>query len=436
MFYSKVCEDTYQMSDNLPNDRLFEGIWPTPNGVSVNAYLIEGADKYALIDGSTSWTGGLKKFKSDDGVEWDSLIESICEVDNSFEELKEVFKANNLDEKKIGYVIINHMEPDHSSWIESMYKINPDIEVYISERGSHILESFYSFKEKVNVVKDGDKLDIGNGHVLTFYEIPNVHWPDTMVTFDEKTGVVFACDAFGSYGAVDENNYDDLLSEEKIRFYEDEAIGYYSNIVASFSTFVQRALAKLGGLPVKIIAPGHGIVWRKNPERVIKLYEELASYQAGPAKEEITLIWGSMYGMTERAVKTAIETLEETGIKYHVHNVPETEIGEILKSCWTSTGVILAMPTYEYNMFPPMANVLDELGKKKVQNRKAFRFGSFGWSGGAEKELKEITERRKMNWEFLPSVEFKGIPTDGEKEAVRERILDLVAAVRADVRDK
>ncbi|NLM06072.1 MAG: MBL fold metallo-hydrolase, partial [Tissierellia bacterium] len=231
MFYSKVCEDTYQMSDNLPNDRLFEGIWPTPNGVSVNAYLIEGADKYALIDGSTSWTGGLKKFKSDDGVEWDSLIESICEVDNSFEELKEVFKANNLDEKKIGYVIINHMEPDHSSWIESMYKINPDIEVYISERGSHILESFYSFKEKVNVVKDGDKLDIGNGHVLTFYEIPNVHWPDTMVTFDEKTGVVFACDAFGSYGAVDENNYDDLLSEEKIRFYEDEAIGYYSNIV-------------------------------------------------------------------------------------------------------------------------------------------------------------------------------------------------------------
>lgn len=409
MYYTKVTEDTFQLSDNLSRDKLFEGIWPIPNGVSINSFLVKGAEKYALIDGICTWNGKL-------------------------DELEKILKNLGLSSDEIGYLIINHMEPDHSGWLESLYACNPKVEIYISQKGADVLKGFYRFCENVHVMKDGESLDIGNGHVFNFYEIPNVHWPDTMMTFDTKTGVAFSCDAFGSYGAVPENNYDDCLTEEELQHFEDEVVGYYSNIVASFTSPVKKALQKCATLPIKIICPGHGLVWRKDPARIVKLYEQMSSYQTSPDRNEVTLIWGSMYGMTERAVKVALEALEKSGVKYHVHKVPETDIGIILKSCWTSKGIILGMPTYEYNMFPPMATVLDELGRKKVAERKCFRFGSFGWSGGAEKELQEIMERRKMKWEFLPSVEFKGAPTESDLNIVTERIGDLVSMVSASIR--
>jgi len=314
----------------------------------------------------------------------------------------------NIDPQSIEYLIINHMEPDHSGWIEDLKRIKKDFKVVCSEKAAELLEHFYMHTDNITVVGDNDILDLGNGHILQFVEIPNVHWPDTIATFDTLTGTLFSCDAFGSFGQALESNYDDMLTDEQIEFYEKEAVRYYSNIVAAFSLPVKKAIEKCALLPIKIVAPGHGIVWRKNPKKIINDYARYASYQKGPAKEEITIIWGSMYGMTEKAVDHVVKVLEDEKIKFHIHRVPETSWGTILTSVWTSTGVILAMPTYEYKMFPPMAAVLEELGKKKVLNRKALRFGSYGWSGGAQKELEEIMDKYRMGWDFLEPVEFRG----------------------------
>ena len=401
---TKVAEGIHRLSANVKNI-LFEGMWPVPNGVAMNSYIVQG-EKLAIIDGVCGW----------DGVP---------------ETLLAQFEQLNLDVNDLDYVIINHMEPDHSGWLDAFRKVRKDFTIYTSERAKPLLEAFYRITDNIKLVKSGDTLDLGAGRVLAFEEIPNVHWPETMATFDTKSGTLFPCDAFGSFGAVsDEAPYDDTLQEEQIEFFEREMERYYSNIVTAFSVATQKAVQKVKGLDVKIIAPGHGIVWRREPDRVIRSYTRLAGYAKGPARAEVAVLWGSMYGMTELAVQPVIEAIESQGVKTRVHRVPESHIGYVLDSVLQSSGVVLGMPTYEYKMFPPMAAVLDEIGKKKIMNRKAFRFGSFGWSGGAQKELDEINERNKMKWDFLEPVEFNGRPTEHDIELARQRGVELARAVK------
>lgn len=403
MNVTKVIENIYQLSVNM-EDILFEGLWEMPNGVSLNSYIIKG-EKTAIVDGVCGW----------DGVP-ESLFALLDKL--------------NIAPESIEYLIINHMEPDHSGWIEDFKKINSNFKVVCSKKSAELLEAFYGHTNNVTCVTDNDTLDLGNNHILKFVEIPNVHWPDTIATFDTLTGTLFSCDAFGSFGKVTKPNYDDELSDEEIDFYEREAVRYYSNIVAAFSTPVKKAIDKCSTLPIKIIAPGHGIVWRKNPNKILEDYSRYAAYQKGIAKEEVTIIWGSMYGMTEKAVQHVIKVLEQEKIKFHVHRVPETSWGTVLASVWTSTGIILAMPTYEYKMFPPLAAVLEEIGKKKAFNRKAFRFGSYGWSGGAQKELDEIMNKHCMKWDFLEPVEFKGAPREEDLNLIEQKVKVLVSEVR------
>ena len=405
----RVTDNTYLLSVNV-EEILFEGLWDIPNGVSINSYIVKG-EKTAIIDGVYGWDGTEK-----------SLYDLMEKID--------------VDPKDIDYLVINHMEPDHSGWIEDFKKINNDFKIVCSKKSADLLDAFFDHKENIIIVGDDDTLDLGNGHVLEFVEIPNVHWPDTMVTFDSKTGTLFSCDAFGSFGSLTKGNFDDFLSEEDLRAYEYEAVRYYSNIVASFSNPVKKAIEKCSGLPIKIIAPGHGIVWRENPSRIIEDYARYASYQSGPAKEEITIIWGSMYGMTEKAVDYVLDILEEEDIKVNTHRVPQDSIGTILTSVWNSTGVILAMPTYEYKMFPPMASVLEELGNKKVFGRKALRIGSYGWSGGAQKQLDYIIDKCRMKWDFLEPVEFKGIPREKDFKLLDERVKELVKEIKRIVNEK
>lgn len=399
----EVTEDTHLLSVNL-EDVLFEGLWEMPNGVSLNSYIVKG-EKTAIIDGVGDWDGYPE-----------SLYSLLDELD--------------IDKKSIEYLVINHMEPDHSGWIEDFKKLNLDVKFVCGKKSADLLDAFFDLKDDIIVVKDGDSLDLGNGHKLEFYEIPNVHWPDTIATFDTKTGTLFACDAFGSFGKLEDLHFDDELDEKQIEFYEEEAVRYYSNIVAAYSIPVKKAIAKCNNLPIKIIAPGHGIVWRKNPEKIVEDYSRYADYQKGPAKEEITIIWGSMYGMTEKAVMHVAEILEKEDIKVNIHRVPQTSWGTLLASAWNSTGLILAMPTYEYKMFPPMAAALEELGKKKVHGRKVFRMGSYGWSGGAQKELDFIVDKCCTKWEFLEPVEFKGKARKEDLDLIEKRAKELVKEVK------
>ena len=403
---TQVVDGVYRLSANVENIK-FEGFWPIPHGVAMNSYVVKG-DKAAIIDGVCTW----------DGVP-ETLFEKLDEMNVALEDIE--------------YVIINHMEPDHSGWLEPFSKLRGkgDFQVICTERAKELLEHFYGIVDNVRTVKTGDTLDLGQGHELTFVEIPNVHWPETMATYDAKAKTVFPCDAFGSFGSVDDDApYDDMLSQDQIDFFEREASRYYANIVASYSGPAKKAIDKLDGIDIDIVAPGHGIVWRKNPMKIVNDYVRYASYSGGPAKPEVAVIWGSMYGMTARAVDTLVESIEEEGLKVNVHRIPEADLSYVLRSAWESSGIVLGMPTYDYGMFPPMTYILDEFGKKKVKNRKAFRFGSYGWSGGAQKELEEIVERHKMKWDFLDPVEFRGAPKDEDLALIRERGKELAKAVK------
>ncbi len=403
---SIVVDGIIRLSANAePNSLLFESMWPIPHGVSMNSFLVKG-QKTAIIDGLCGW----------DGVP-ETLFRLLKEVDVKLED--------------IDYVIINHMEPDHSGWIEAFARIRPEFEIVTTEKAKKLLSEFYGINVPTRVVSSGDTLDLGDGRVLAFEEIPNVHWPETMATYDTKSRALFPCDAFGSFGSIDENApYDDQLTEEQLEFFEQEATRYYSNIVAAFSGPVRKAISKVKQLDIDIIAPGHGIVWRKNPQKIVDDYSRYASYSAGPAKEMITVLWSSMYGMTGKGVDPVVEGIRSEGVDVIVHKIPETDLSFALQSVFQSSGVVVAMPTYEYKMFPPMHAVLDEIFKKKILNRRAFRFGSAGWSGGAQKELDSLAEQHKCKWQFIEPVEYIGSPTSDDLRLLKQRGAELARSVK------
>lgn len=401
---TKIVDGIYKLGVNLPTTRLFEGLWPLPKGASINGYVVQG-DKIALID-------------------------LVQDFNNLPEEYQQELMDLKIEQKNISYLIVNHMEPDHTGWLGTFIKNNPHITIYCTEKTVPMLNTFYDITSNIVPVKTGDTLDLGSGKILEFFETPNVHWPETMMVFEHTHGILFSCDAFGGYGAVEKiKSFDDTLDEATLQTYKNEAIRYYANIVATFSPFVTRAISKLESLPIKIVAPSHGLVWRKNPTDIINLYQTLASYtSSGGEKNNVTLIWGSMYGNTEKSLSIVRKTIKESGLNLFEHRVPDEEIGMVLASIWQSKIIILAMPTYEYQMFPPIAHVLDDAFRKKMFHKHCLRIGSFGWVGGAEKEVKVWNE--KLKWQLHPGIEWAGTPTSIEINKIQSGIKELISTVQ------
>ena len=291
-----------------------------------------------------------------------------------------------------------------------------------------MLKSFCGIEKNIHIIKDGETLDLGKGKILSFYETPNIHWPETMMTFEQNSGILFSCDAFGSYGTLNEVYFDDQLSTAQHDFFSNEALRYYANIVAGFSSFVSKGINHLSALDIKVIAPSHGIIWRENPQAIVDSYIRFAGYMNGPAEPEVTVIWSSMYGNTEKLVNNIVQGVRSEGLPVHVHRVPDEHVGTILADVWKSAGLILGMPTYEYEMFPPMAWVLDMFRRKKIWNKKVLRFGSAGWSGGAQRELDKLTE--KLKWEFIDPIEWKGAPTAHELDLALSQSQALARQIR------
>jgi flavorubredoxin len=324
------------------------------------------------------------------------------------------------------------MEPDHSGWIANFRKIKDDFTVVCTDKAGKMVTSFYG-EDKIKVVKEGDTLDLGNGKVLSFHPAPNVHWPDTMYTYERDTKTLFSCDMFGTFGRMGDHCFDDELTPEEMDFFEAEGIRYYSNVMATFTSSVRKAIEKAKTLEIKAIAPGHGLVYRKNPQKILNDYVRFSQYAEGAGKNEVTILWGSMYGMTAKAVDYAEGVLQREGVKYNKLEMPLESESEMVATVFKSAGIIIAAPTYEYKLFPPVAAALNELGRKKITGKAAFRFGSYGWSGGAEKELNEIMERNKMNWDFLESVEFEGAPKEEDLMKAEAGILALIEKMKEKV---
>ncbi len=398
----KISDGIHMLTMNV-EDILFEGIWEIANGVTLNSYIVEG-EKTAIIDGVIGW----------DGVP-DTLYNSLKEM--------------GVEPERIDYLIVNHMEPDHSGWISSFQKIKDDFTIVCTDKAAKMLGSFYG-EDKIRVVKEGDTLDLGKGKVLSFHPVPNVHWPDTMYTYEMNSKTLFSCDMFGAFGRMGDHIFDDELTKEERDFFEEEGIRYYSNVMTTFTPSLRKAIDKAKELEVKIIAPGHGPVYRKDPQRIIDDYSRYSLYAEGAGKNEVTILWGSMYGMTAKAVAHAENILKREGVKYNKLEMPLESESLMVATVFKSAGIIIAAPTYEYKLFPPVAAALNELGRKKITGKQAFRFGSYGWSGGAEKELKEIMDRNRMNWDFVESVEFEGSPKEEDLKKVEAGILELLENIK------
>ncbi len=360
------------------NDRttdLFEGVWPVSReGVSYNSYLIRD-EKKVIVD-------LVKAFKSDEFFDQMDAVMPLEEVD---------------------YVIINHMEPDHTGVLRTLKRIAPKVKIFGTEKMKNMLEAYYGITENVQIVKDGDTLDTGK-YTLKFVSTPFVHWPETMMTYEVKNKILFSCDAFGSYGALRGGIFDDECKDHA--FFEQEGLRYYVNIVANFSKAVLKAIDKLADVPVEVIAPSHGLVWRCNPGRIVELYTKWAGYMDGHTEPGITLLYSSMYGNTEEMMNAVSQGIAEAGVDFQVFDAARTHVSYILPALWQNRGVIIGAPTYEGRLFPPMADVLNMAAIKHVRHKTAAYFGSYGWSKGALKNLEQMIE--PLKWNITEKFEFHG----------------------------
>lgn len=399
----KISESVYAVHADIRSDARFEGIWPIPHGVTLNSYIVRGA-KTALVDLIKDWSGSVAQFE-----------EQLASIGLSFE--------------TIDYLVLNHMEPDHTAFLEEIRSRNPSVQILSTPKGIAMVRNFFKITDNLREVKNGDTLDLGNGKVLEFVETPNIHWPETMMTWDRSDKILFSCDGFGSYGALGDRVFDDEFSREEHEFFYAESLRYYSNIVASFSSFVKKAIDKLADFGPAVVAPSHGIIWRKNPREICERYARFAGYNTGGGCEkEICVIWGSMYGYTRQGVDAVIEGIKDEGVRYVSHQVPDTDASFVLADAYSASGLVLAMPTYEYKMFPPMAHILDLFERKHFTGKHALRIGSWGWVGGAKKEYEDRIANFK--WTNLESVEWQGVPTEAELALLKERGRMLARAVK------
>ncbi|MFR4518999.1 MAG: FprA family A-type flavoprotein [Fusobacterium sp.] len=333
----KVTEDLYWVGANDHRLNLFENIHPISRGVSYNSYL--------LMD---------KKTVLFDTVDW-----SVCR--QFLENIEAVLGGRNLD-----YLVVNHMEPDHAASLEEVLLRYPKVKVISTEKAFMLMHQFgFDVEERKEVVKEGDEKSFGK-HIVTFVSAPMVHWPEAMVTFDKTNGVLFAADAFGSFGALDGKLFNDEVNFD--RDWIDEARRYYTNIVGKYGPHVQALLKKAAGIDIKIICPLHGPVWRSNLGYFIDKYDKWSRYE--PEEKGVMIVYASMYGNTESAATALASRLVERGITNVVmYDVSNTHVSQLISETFKYSHIVLASVTYNLGIYPLMHNYLMDMKALNVQNR-------------------------------------------------------------------
>jgi flavorubredoxin len=292
-----VADNVYWVGANDRETDLFEGMWPLPRGVSYNCYLVAG-QKTALLD--TVKKGTLP-----------ACLERIDSVLGS--------------KPRIDYLVIYHLEPDHSGSVPVLRRIFPEMQIIGNEKTAEFLGHIYGIKDGIRVVKDGEELDLG-GRKLKFLLTPMVHWPETMMSYEPRDKILFSGDAFGGFGTLDGDIFDDTLD---MAYFEDEILRYFSNIVGKYAVPVQKAIEKLKGIDVGIVAPTHGPIWRKNPGEIIERYNKW-SRQEG--EEGVVVAYGSMYGSTERMMEAVAGGIRESGChNVRVHDLSRSHISYVIR---------------------------------------------------------------------------------------------------------
>ena len=365
----KIGNNIHSVGVNDEEKVLFEGLWPIPYGVSYNSYIIDD-EKTALVD----------------------------TVESGFEEEYLANIEAAIGDRHIDYLIVNHMEPDHSSLIAYMLERYPDLKIVANPKTVPMLKGYYSVDEdKIHIVNDGDVLSLG-ASTLRFHMIPMVHWPETMVTYLEEEHTLFSGDAFGTFGSVAENILD---NEDTFGQYKDEMIRYYSNIVGKYGGPVQTALKKLAGLRIDRICSTHGPVWEKCIPEVVALYDKMSRYEV---ERGVCIVYGSMYGNTAAAADALAMELEARGIPYAIHDLAGNNesglgISGALRDVFKYDTVVAGSPTYNANIFPPVETFMKSLSARMIKGRRFFAFGSYSWAAASIRLLNKMAQ--DMDFEIL-----------------------------------
>lgn len=373
---NKIFEGFYYVGVNDRTTHRFEGLWPIPNGVSYNSYLVQGKNKIALID----------------GVE-------LSEIENLSENIQEA-----IGKKAPDYLVINHMEPDHSGAIKILHTLFPEMAIVGNAKTLDMVKGYYGITENTIKVAENDTIDLGD-ITLTFKLTPMVHWPETMMTYVNEWNMLFSGDAFGCFGAI---NGGILDSDTDVEMYIPEMYRYYSNIVGKYGVFVQKAIAKFADIHIDYICPTHGPIWHESRNRIIDIYNRLSKYEG---EEGVTIVYGSMYGHTEKMADIIAGQLAKRGIKnIRIHNASTTHLSYILSDIFKYKGLIIGSPTYSNTIFPPIEAVLSAITNREIKKRIVASFGNFTWGGQAVKRINSTLEALNLFTPETISTEVKMNP--------------------------
>jgi flavorubredoxin len=368
----KIFDNFYYVGVNDRKTELFERLIPIPYGVSYNSYL--------LIDEKV--------------VLFDTVEQSFAHV--SIEKIKNILNGHKID-----YIIIHHLEPDHSSGIREYISEYPDANIICSKKAKDMICGYYDISHNISVVEDEQELILGK-HTLKFVYTPMVHWPEVMMTYEKKQKILFSADAFGCFGTLDGRIFDNFVDDSIYDKYIEEMYRYYVNVVGKYGIPVQNAIAKLSKYPINMICSLHGPVWIESRENIFGIYDRLSKYEG---EKGVVIVYGSMYSNTEKMAEVVARGAYEAGVKVLLHDVSKSETSFVLTDCFRYSGLIVGSPTYNGTIFPKIRELLAKIELRGLKNRIFGSFGSFTWSGTAVKQLNEFAE--KMQWKNIGSLEVK-----------------------------
>lgn len=394
MNITEIHNQVYYVGVNNRTADRFEELWPIPKGVSYNSYIIKG-EKVALVD-------------------------TVC-INQCLQFLDNI--TGLIADKPIDYLIINHMEPDHSGSIQIIREKYPDIKIVGNSKTADMIKGYYGITENVISIKDGETLDLGCGKVLKFVFTPMVHWPETMMTYIESDKILFSGDAFGCYGALNGAVVDADMNTEP---YIPEMYRYYSNIVAKYGVTVQAAMKKLAATPIDYICATHGPVWHNRIADVIGIYDRLSRFEA---ENGVVIAYGSMYGHTEEVAETIAADLAKLGIKnIKLYNLSKTNVSYVLADIMRYKGLIIGGPTYCNDLFPPVGNLVKAISIRDIKNRSVAYFGSYTWAPATTKRIAAALENLKVNFIESP-FDMKQAPDADVYEACHTLARNMAASL-------
>lgn len=392
----KVTEDIVWVGASDRRLALFENIFPIPRGVSYNSYVLLD-EKTVLLDTVDASVAG-----------------------QFFENLEHV-----LDGRKLDYLIVNHMEPDHCAMIGDLVRRYPEVQVVGNAKTFGMIKQFFGtdFAERAVTVKEGDTLATG-AHTLHFVMAPMVHWPEVMVTYDEKDKVLFAADGFGTFGALNGNIFADEVDFD--RDWLDDARRYYTNIVGKYGASVQALLKKAAGLDIAVICPLHGPIWRENLGYILEKYQKWSTYEA--EDQAVVILYATMYGNTASAADALAGRLAAKGVKkIAVYDVSNTHVSELISEIFRASHVVFAAPTYNGGIYPVMENLLADMKALAVQNKTVALMENGTWAPTTAKQMREKLAELKNMTILDTQITIKSAMAP-EQEGQLEALADALAA--------